>query len=91
VDGDDHESALSFSDGRRTPLPPVEDEEEDNGEQLDAPQKQASFFTPEASNSPVGGLFQEKHYSTIEYEEDEPPVAPIAEQLPSPQQPIISA
>ena len=91
VDGDDHESAVSFSDGRRTPLPPVEDEEEENREQLDARQRQASFFTPEASNSPVGALFQEKHNGAIEYVGDEPSAAPIAEQLPSPLQPIVSA
>jgi Sec7 domain/PH domain len=52
-DGDDSDAAISFSEGRRTPLPPmssVEDEDEDTN---DNPAIQAMFYTPEASNSPT--------------------------------------
>jgi hypothetical protein len=61
-DGDDSEAAVSFSEGRRTPLPPGilvegEDEEEANYN----PAMQAMFYTPEASNSPTRTGFSEKH------------------------------
>ncbi|TVY17379.1 Protein transport protein sec73 [Lachnellula arida] len=63
-DGEDSEAAISFSeDGRRTPLPPVEDEEEDQ-DYLNRPgssYQQAMFYTPEASNSPSREYFSEKH------------------------------
>jgi hypothetical protein len=58
-DDDDSDAALSFSDGRRTPLPPVEDLEEDN-ELLTPSRQQAAFYTPDAENSPVKKQFEEK-------------------------------
>jgi len=65
-DGEDSEAAISFSeDGRRTPLPPVEDEAEDQ-DYLSRPgssNQQAMFYTPEASNSPSQQYFSEKHYA----------------------------
>lgn len=69
-DGDDSEVAVSFSDGRRTPLPPVEDEDEDDDESdshLGIHTKQAMFYTPEASNSPTSVAFSERRYETDEH------------------------
>jgi len=63
-DGEDSEAAVSFSEGRRTPLPPVEDEEAN--EHLT---KQAMFYTPEASNSPTTPGFLEKHSGGGEHDE----------------------
>ena len=69
-DGEDSEAAVSFSEGRRTPLPPVEDENEDASESRPSSHgKQAMFYTPEASNSPVTAGFQEKPSGAIEREE----------------------
>ena len=73
-DGEDSE-AVSFSEGRRTPLPPVEDEDENEegaGSRPGSHGKQAMFYTPEASNSPVTVGFGEKHNGAIEREEREP-------------------
>lgn len=56
-DGDDSEAAVSFSEGRRTPLPPVEDEDE---EAMESASKQAMFYTPEGSRSPFATSFVEK-------------------------------
>ena len=56
-DGEDSEAAVSFSEGRRTPLPPVEDDDDDLNE---LPGKQAVFYTPEASNSPTRVGFSDK-------------------------------
>lgn len=55
---DDSDAALSFSEGRRSPLPPVEDGSGDEGmedeEAYDPDQpRQAQFFTPEPPGSPV--------------------------------------
>ncbi|ORY71547.1 uncharacterized protein BCR38DRAFT_454050 [Pseudomassariella vexata] len=52
---EDSDAALSFSDGHRTPLPPLEDGSGDEAEATlsIAPPKQAQFFTPDASSSPV--------------------------------------
>jgi hypothetical protein len=50
-DGDDSEAAVSFSDGRRTPLPPVEDMDEDEG-LFPGATRQAAFYTPEPPGSP---------------------------------------
>lgn len=61
-DGDDSDIAVSFSDGRRTPLPPVEDEDEDDEtDYLGVGTNQAMFYTPDASktNSPTSPIFQE--------------------------------
>jgi hypothetical protein len=67
-DGDDSDAAVSFSEGRRTPLPPmspVEDEDEDSN---DNPAMQAMFYTPEASNSPTKSGFSEKRPSTNDHD-----------------------
>jgi len=67
-DGEDSEVAVSFSDGRRTPLPPVEDEDEEDSESCPGSHgKQAMFYTPEASTSPTHGP-NEKH-EAVEREE----------------------
>jgi hypothetical protein len=52
---DDSDAAISFSDGRRTPLPPLEDESGDEVETSlrAAMPKQAHFFTPEPPGSPA--------------------------------------
>ncbi|RDL30232.1 Sec7 protein [Venustampulla echinocandica] len=68
-DGYDSEVAVSFSDGRRTPLPPVEDEDG----RLSRPvshNAQAAFYTPEASNSPVREEFSEKNQSGTDEADD---------------------
>jgi hypothetical protein len=68
-DGEDSE-AISFSEGRRTPLPPVEDEDEDGDRSRPGSNgKQAMFYTPEASNSPISPGFNEKQQSILEREE----------------------
>ena len=64
-DGEDSEAAVSFSDGRHTPLlSPVadadEDDLEDDDSRLDAGPKQAAMYTPEDSTSPVTATFDEK-------------------------------
>jgi hypothetical protein len=53
---DDSDAALSFSDGRRTPLPPLEDESGDEDAMRgdgDVSSRRYQFFTPEAPGSPV--------------------------------------
>ncbi|KAK6077372.1 Sec7 domain-containing protein [Seiridium cupressi] len=54
---DDSDAALSFSDGRRTPLPPVEDGSGDEDDlaarRAQAQSKQSHYFTPEPPSSPV--------------------------------------
>lgn len=68
-DGEDSEAAISFSEGRRTPLPPVEDEDEGGNESRPSSYgKQAMFYTPEASNSPMAPGFL-NHHGAIEREE----------------------
>ncbi|KAI1759720.1 hypothetical protein GGR53DRAFT_128249 [Hypoxylon sp. FL1150] len=47
---EDSDAAVSFSDGRRSPLPPLDDEDEAGG--LDPP-KQARFYTPDPPSSPA--------------------------------------
>lgn len=47
---EDSDAALSFSDGRRSPLPPLDDEEEE-GRALETPQPR--FYTPDPPGSPV--------------------------------------
>ncbi|KAK5662778.1 hypothetical protein OQA88_6186 [Cercophora sp. LCS_1] len=59
---EDSDAAVSFSDGRRTPLPPIEGEPEDEHEnELDSDfspppsrdNRQTMFFTPEPASSPI--------------------------------------
>lgn len=98
-DGEDSEAAISLSEGRRTPLPPVEDEDENEGGAGSRPGskgKQAMFYTPEASNSPVTIAFQEKHNGAIEHgERDEAQEAEVEneslERLPSPPLHLVTA
>ncbi|PMD40733.1 hypothetical protein L207DRAFT_488671 [Hyaloscypha variabilis F] len=88
-DGDDSDAAVSFSEGRRTPIPPmspVEDEDED--EANDNPARQAMFYTPEASNSPTRTGFSEKQPGASEHDEAG---ESGMERLPSPPQALISA
>jgi Sec7 domain/PH domain len=59
LDGDDSEAAVSFSDGRRTPLPPVEDLEEGDQSPGSA-EKQATLYTPEAATTPTNTEYEEK-------------------------------
>jgi len=47
---EDSDAAISFSDGRRSPLPPLDDEDENIT--IDTP-LQAQFYTPEPPSSPV--------------------------------------
>ncbi len=58
-DRDDEEAVASISDGRRTPLPPVEDDTDE--EHPDSDGKQAVFYTPEASSTPLTAVYVEKH------------------------------
>lgn len=60
-DDEESETGGSYSDGRRTPLPPVEDEDEvENDSRPGSHGKQAMFYTPEASNSPRVSANSEK-------------------------------
>ncbi|PMD18155.1 hypothetical protein NA56DRAFT_691212 [Hyaloscypha hepaticicola] len=97
-DDDDSEAAASFSEGRRTPLPPgipMEDEDEGVNDNLASPAMQATFYTPEASNSPTRTGFSGKSLAgTSDFEEvgrsDEGNELGI-EKIPSPPQAIVSA
>ncbi|PQE21676.1 hypothetical protein CJF32_00004369 [Rutstroemia sp. NJR-2017a WRK4] len=80
---DDSEAALSISEGRRTPLPPVEDENEDENSA-----KQMKFYTPEREPSPMadehmGNVSQISLGHTIDVPEQGHRVAEN-ERLPSP-------
>jgi hypothetical protein len=88
-DGDDSEAALSFSEGRRTPLPTVEDED-DEGSRPGSRSKQAMFYTPEASNSPTVPGFLDKQPRSIEQEPDHNSEVE-RESLAPPLQTVISA
>jgi hypothetical protein len=81
INGDDNDAAVSFSDGTRTPLPPVEDLEEDERSPGSSGQ-QAAFYTPEAARTPMKAEFDEK--------ETEPGEASM-EKLPSPPMPVLAA
>ncbi|EKD12891.1 uncharacterized protein L3040_007048 [Drepanopeziza brunnea f. sp. 'multigermtubi'] len=61
-DGDDSDAAVSFSDGRRTPQPPVEDEDEHF---VDSHPSQAMFYTPEHERSPAAHALPETHLSPV--------------------------
>ena len=57
-DDEDSEAAASFSEGRRTPVPRFEsDDEEGDDSRPSSHGKQAMFYTPEASNTPVNDTF----------------------------------
>jgi hypothetical protein len=82
-DGEDSETAISFSDGRRTPLPPVEDEDEEGYLSRPGSQnQQAMFYTPEASNTPSRESFSEKHHGAIAHTEESADAE--MERLPTP-------
>lgn len=81
LNGDDSDVAVSFSDGTRTPLPPVEDMEEDERSPSSSGQ-QAAFYTPEAARTPMKAEFDEKETKT-----DDTSI----EKLPSPPLPILAA
>ncbi|KAI0472188.1 hypothetical protein GGR56DRAFT_657296 [Xylariaceae sp. FL0804] len=49
---EDSDAAISFSEGRRSPLPPLDDEEEAETSATDHP-PQARFYTPEPASPPV--------------------------------------
>jgi len=97
-DDDDSEAAVSFSEGRRTPLPPgipVEGEDEGVNDNLASPAMQATFYTPEASNSPTRTGFSGKSLAgTSDFEEigrSDEGNEPGIEKIPSPPQAIVSA
>ncbi|KAI2643259.1 hypothetical protein GGS21DRAFT_6314 [Xylaria nigripes] len=50
---EDSDAALSFSDGRRSPLPPLDDDDNEDGNQATESSPQTQFFTPDPPNSPV--------------------------------------
>ncbi len=69
-DGDESDAGVSFSEGRRTPMPPVDDDEDDESESRPGSHsRQAMFYTPEASNSPHRLDFMEKGQSVHERED----------------------
>ena len=84
------EAAISFSDGRHTPVPPVEDGDENEelaGSRPGSKAKQAMFYTPEASSSPVSVAFQEKQNGVVEQEDRDEPMQELEienERLPGP-------
>jgi hypothetical protein len=81
LNGDDSDAAVSFSEGTRTPLPPVEDLEEESERSPSSSGQQAAFYTPEAARTPMKAEFDEK--------EPEPGEASM-EQLPSPPMPVLA-
>ncbi|KAL7625603.1 hypothetical protein AAE478_004823 [Parahypoxylon ruwenzoriense] len=78
---EDSDAAVSFSEGRRSPLPPLDDEDESPGA---SPPKQSRFYTPEAPNSPV-----QQKASGLEGSEEE--TNQEIERIPSPVVQAISA
>lgn len=66
---DDEDSDGSYEDGRKTPLPPVTDDEDEQGSHG----KQAAFYTPEASNSPnpSPNVVSGNRYASKQHEEDD--------------------
>jgi hypothetical protein len=82
LDADDSDAAVSFSDGTRTPAPPVEDLEEDNERSPSSAGLQATFYTPEAARTPVKAEFDENDVGADE---------PGLEKLPSPPVPVLAA
>ncbi|KAI1414238.1 hypothetical protein F5Y13DRAFT_197693 [Hypoxylon sp. FL1857] len=72
---EDSDAAISFSEGRRSPLPPLDDEDETLGVN---PSVQARFYTPEPPSSPI----QQKASEASEEGDDE--ATQEIERLPSP-------
>lgn len=87
TEGDDNE-AISISEGRRTPLSPVNDGDEDDdrlGPNSPA-SRQAMFYTPEASNSPASAVFPREYDERNEGEDSE-----RRQRLQSPSLQLVSA
>lgn len=86
---EDSDAAISFSEGRRTPLPPLEDGSGDEAEAETSLRavmpKQAQFFTPEPPSSPVEEVDEE------EDEDEEVSQRKEVERLPSPPIQTVSA
>jgi hypothetical protein len=82
-DGGDSEAAVSLSEGRRSPLPPMDDEEEYFSRPVS--QQQAMFYTPERSNSPVPETeeFSEQYHDHLDHGGPRPIEAP-SERLRTP-------
>ncbi|KAI0845553.1 hypothetical protein F5Y00DRAFT_167491 [Daldinia vernicosa] len=70
---EDSDAAVSFSDGRRSPLPPLDDEDESPEE---GRMSQARFYTPEPPSSPT--------QKASEADEKDGEASQDIEQLPSP-------
>ncbi len=83
---EDSDAAVSFSDGRRTPLPPIEGDSEPgetdmNGDDDDSEiddsipsghgEAQAEFFTPEPPSTPAQEAAVDKEDSDEDEDEDE--------------------
>lgn len=78
---DDSDIALSFSEGRRTPLPPLEDEADDSYLTATLP-KHAHFFAPEPASSPVHD--QDERDPTEVGGDEKKAAAADVDRLPSP-------
>ncbi|KAI5856639.1 hypothetical protein GGS23DRAFT_398111 [Durotheca rogersii] len=72
---EDSDAAISFSDGRKSPLPPLDDEDESPGV---SPMEQARFYTPEPPSSPTQQNIPEAEQGSGEE------TAQDIERLPSP-------
>lgn len=79
---EDSDAAVSFSEGRRSPLPPLDDEDEDAETNAEM---QARFYTPEPPSSPA-----QPNVAEAEGESDEEAAQEI-ERLPSPVIQAVSA
>ncbi|KAL2064085.1 hypothetical protein VTL71DRAFT_4579 [Oculimacula yallundae] len=88
-DVEDSDAAVSLSEGRRTPLPPVDDEDDLNSSRPTS-QQQAMFYTPEASNSPALRAISEKHLTPVRHDEGDLELHSESERLPA-LQTVISA
>lgn len=88
-DGDESD-AISFSEGRHTPLPPVEDEnEETSSSRPESQNQQAMFYS--AANSPVRDAFNENQNRVSEHEDRENQEGESSLQSSSALQTVISA
>ncbi|CZT06960.1 related to sec7-domain protein [Rhynchosporium graminicola] len=65
------DAAISIAEGRQASLPTVEDEDDLNSGRPTTQAYQATFYTPEGSNSPAMQAISEKHLPPIRHDEDD--------------------
>ena len=73
---EDSDAALSFSEGRRSPLPPLDDQDEGSSSGSDAGRRHTQFFTPPRESSPAASSVRSS--SRVEEAAPTAPAAPAA-------------